>query len=331
MKNNSLISVIVPAYNVEKYISRCLDSILNQTYKNLEIIVIDDGSTDNTSDVIKQYENNYQNINGIYQQNQGVSMARINGIKRASGNWIGFVDSDDEIENDMYEILLDNALRHNADISHCGYQMVFDNKINYFYNTGNLVLQDNLSGIKDLLEGSFVEPGLWNKLFNRKLFNNLLNENLIDMSIKINEDLLVNYFLFKESHKSVFIDQCKYHYIVRSNSASRSKLSKNKIYDPIKVKNIILNDINEELQAIAKKVYIRTIINVYNSLVLVKSKRFDRDKNNVYNLIKKNKQYIPYLDKRQKLVSYMIVFLPKTIYKKIYKLYVNKFQRKVYE
>lgn len=331
MKNNSLISVIVPAYNVEKYISRCLDSILNQTYKNLEIIVIDDGSTDNTSDVIEQYEKNYQNINGIYQQNQGVSMARINGIKKASGNWIGFVDSDDEIENDMYEILLDNALRHNADISHCGYQMVFDNKINYFYNTGNLVLQDNLSGIKDLLEGSFVEPGLCNKLFNRKLFNNLLNENLIDMSIKINEDLLVNYFLFKESQKSVFIDQCKYHYIVRSNSASRSKLNKNKIYDPIKVKNIILNDINEELQAIAKKVYIRTIINVYNSLILEKSKEFDSDRKKVYNLIINNKILISYLEKKQKVISYMIILLPEIFYKKLYKLYVSKFQRKVYE
>ena len=331
MKNNSLISVIVPAYNVEKYISRCLDSILNQTYKNLEIIVIDDGSTDNTPVVIKQYENNYQNIKGIYQQNQGVSMARINGIKKASGNWIGFVDSDDEIETDMYEMLLNNALKYNADISHCGYQMVFDNKINYFYNTGNLVLQDNLSGIKDLLEGSFVEPGLCNKLFRRKLFNSLLNENIIDMSIKINEDLLVNYFLFKKSQKSVFVDQCKYHYIVRSNSASRSKLNKNKIYDPIRVKEIIYHDIDEELQAIAKKVYLGTIINTYNSLVLVKSKRFDRDKNNVYNLIKKNKQYIPYLDKRQKLLSYMIIFLPKIIYKKIYQLYVNKFQKKVYE
>lgn len=213
MNENSLISVIVPAYNVEKWLSRCLDSILNQTYKNIEIVVIDDGSKDNTKSLIDEYSHKYKNIISVYQENQGVSYARVNGIKKANGEWIGFIDSDDEIELDMYEMLLKNALRYQADISHCGYQMVFENKINYFYNTGHIVIQDNLTGLKDLLEGKFIEPGLCNKLFHKKLFKDLLDNDVMDLSIKINEDLLRNYYLFKESHLSVFEDQCKYTYI----------------------------------------------------------------------------------------------------------------------
>lgn len=111
MNENSLISVIVPAYNVEKWLSRCLDSILNQTYKNIEIVVIDDGSKDNTKSLIDEYSHKYKNIISVYQENQGVSYARVNGIKKANGEWIGFIDSDDEIELDMYEMLLKKCIK----------------------------------------------------------------------------------------------------------------------------------------------------------------------------------------------------------------------------
>lgn len=329
MKENSLISVIVPAYNVEKWLSRCLDSILNQTYKNIEIIVIDDGSKDNTKSLIDEYSHKYKNIIPIYQENQGVSYARINGIKSANGEWIGFVDSDDEIELDMYEMLLKNALKYQADISHCGYQMVFENKINYFYNTRHIVIQDNLTGLKDLLEGKFIEPGLCNKLFNKNLFKDLLDNDEIDLSIKINEDLLMNYYLFKESYLSVFEDQCKYHYIVRNNSASREKLNLNKIYDPIKVKEIIVNDKNDVIKETAKRAYLYTCINVYNSLVINKEKQFSKDKKKIRKMIVNCNNYQS-LSKKHKILYVLIKYVPH-MYDVIYRIYEKYFQVKRYD
>lgn len=241
--NNMLISIIIPAYNIEKYISRCLDSIVEQTYTNLEIIVVDDGSKDNTGKILDDYAMSDNRIHIIHKENGGVTSARLEGIKQSTGEYIGFVDGDDYIDSNMYERLIANMLENNADISHCGYKMVFPNgKIDYYYNTDNKVIQDNQKGIADLISGNYVEPGLCNKLYKRTLFNHLINKQLIDTSIKINEDLLFNYYLFKESKLSVYEDFCPYHYILRKNSAATSKINQNKLIDPIKVSKIILED-----------------------------------------------------------------------------------------
>ena len=113
------VSVIVAAYNIEKYIARCLDSILNQTYKNLEIIVVNDGSSDNTGEIIDKYSEKDIRIKVIHKENSGVSSARNKGLDMSTGDYIGFVDGDDTLETDMYELLVSNAIKNNADISHC--------------------------------------------------------------------------------------------------------------------------------------------------------------------------------------------------------------------
>ena len=136
-----MISVIVPAYNLERYIERTIRSILRQTYQDIEIIVVDDGSKDQTAEVVKRLvEQNPEKIELIQIPNGGVTNARLTGVKQAKGEWIGFVDGDDEIEPDLYELLLNNAIKYQADISHCGYQMVFeDGRVNCFHNTGCLM------------------------------------------------------------------------------------------------------------------------------------------------------------------------------------------------
>ena len=190
-----MISVIVPAYNVEKTIKRTLDSILKQTYSELEVVVIDDGSTDHTGKIIDWYQKKYpKKIRVFHVPNEGVTAARMRGVRAAKGTWIGFVDGDDEIDPDMYEKLLKNALKYHADISHCGYQMQFsDGRIHYFYNTGILVKQEKTEGVKELLSGERVEPGMCNKLFRKTLFENLCDSKFVPLDIKINEDLLMNY------------------------------------------------------------------------------------------------------------------------------------------
>ena len=245
----SKISVIVPVYNIEKYIVKTVESIRNQTHKNLEIILVDDGSSDNSGRILDDIAAKDSRIQVIHQENFGVTSARIAGIKIATGDWIGFVDGDDFIEPDMYDVLLKNAVEYQADISHCGYQMVFPSRVDYYHNTKRKVLQDVQKGLYDLLSGDYVEPGLWNKLYRSSIVKDVINQDLVDKSIKINEDILMNYYFFKFAKVSVFYDICPYHYILREGSAATSKINQNKLYDPIRVLKIIKKDVenNKEL------------------------------------------------------------------------------------
>lgn len=258
------ISLIIPAYNIQDYIVACLDSVVRQTHKNLEIIVIDDGSVDNTPAILDEYAQKDNRIRIIHKANGGVTSARLLGVAEASGDYIGFVDGDDCVEPAMFQRLLENAEKYDADISHCGYQMVFPSHTDLYYGTGCLIQQDKQTGLKDLLTGDFIEPGLWNKLFRKTLFQNLLCNTLMDTSIRINEDLLMNFYLFRESRQSVFEDICSYHYVVRKGSAATSKINVNKLLDPIKVTRILLQETkdNQELNNICRARLIYKLINL---------------------------------------------------------------------
>lgn len=323
--NNNLISVIVPVYNLENYIERCLKSIQNQTYSNIEIIVVDDGSIDDSWNVINRIAKEDNRIIPIHKENGGVSSARMLGLANANGEWIGFVDGDDEIEEDMYEVLINNAFEYDADISHCGYKMIFnDGRITSFYDTKVKKVQDNTKGIIDLLEGDLIEPGLCNKLYKKSLFEDIK----LDTNIKINEDLLLNYYLFKNSQLSIFEDLTKYYYIIRDNSASRSKLNDYKIYDPIRVKKIILNDADDEYKSTAQKVFLRTLIYVYNSLILNEDD-FISDKKKIRKMIFSNRCYCSLLNLKLKIMTYMIMLIP-NFYKIVYKIYYHNILKSKY-
>lgn len=257
------ISVIVPIFNIASYIERAINSIINQTYSNLEIILVNDGSTDNSLEVIRELEKKDNRIIVIDKPNGGVTSARLEGIKKSTGDWIGFVDGDDYIEPEMYEFLLNNALKENADISHCGYQMVFPSRVDYYYNTGKRVVQDNLQGLKDLLSGRFVEPSLNNKLYKRRIVIGIFDSNCLDLEIKNNEDFLMNYYLFKYSNKSIFDDNCLYHYILRRDSASTVCFSVNKLCDGSKVReNIYIDNSITELQNILTSILTSSYVSI---------------------------------------------------------------------
>ncbi|MBE6950618.1 MAG: glycosyltransferase [Ruminococcaceae bacterium] len=252
------ISIIVPAYNIEAYLPATLDSVLAQTYPNIEVVVVNDGSKDGTGAVIDRYAAQDRRVKAIHKENGGVTSARLRGVAEASGQWIGFVDGDDLIEPQMYERLMENALKHGADISHCGYQMVFPSRVDYYYNTGKLVEQDHAAGLRDLVAGGFVEPGLWNKLYRREIFAGL--EQCMDFSFKINEDILMNYWLFKASKRSVFEDVCPYHYVLRPGSAATSKLNPHKLRDPLGVLHAILADADGSLRPVVMARLTRQLI-----------------------------------------------------------------------
>lgn len=257
------ISVIVPAYNIEEYIETCILSILNQTYNNIEIIAVNDGSTDNTKKILEGLSAQDQRIRVISKENGGVTSARLRGVAEATGEWIGFVDGDDCIEPHMYERLLANAQKYHADISHCGYQMVFPKgHVDYYYNTGRLMQQDRRAGLMALLDGSYIEPGLWNKLFHKSLFQGLLHTEVMDTTIRNTEDLLMNYYLFREAKQSVYEDICPYRYMLRASSATTSGYTPHKLKDPMKVVRILLEETKGEppVHAIVRTKYVRMLI-----------------------------------------------------------------------
>lgn len=256
------ISVVIPAYNIQNYLENTLNSVLAQTYDNLEIIVVNDGSEDNTGKILDEYAARDSRIKAIHQENGGVTSARLRGVREASGSYIGFVDGDDYIEPQMYTRLMENAGKYDADISHCGYRMVFPGgRMDYYYNSGKLVQQEGHQGCTDLLSGKFVEPGLWNKLYRRKLFQGL--ENWMDKSIRMNEDLLMNFYLFRKAEKSVFEDICPYHYVLRQGSAVTAQLNEYKLKDPLKVFHILQKETSDvpEWNCIVERRLIYQLIN----------------------------------------------------------------------
>ena len=259
---SDLISVIIPVYNVEKYVEKTVLSILNNAYPNIEVICVNDGSTDNSLAVLQAIAQTDERVKVFDKQNGGVTSARLYGLEQARGTWISFIDGDDTIDTDMYERLIANVTAEDIDISHCGYKKYFwTEDVRYYYNTGKKLEQDTYTGCKDLLEGVFIEPGLVNKLYKRELFIGL-NE-WLDSSIKMNEDLLMNFYLFRKSRKSVYEDFCPYNYVVRWGSASTSHIREFMLYDPIRVADLLIGELSNEaeLQWIVQKRLVALLIN----------------------------------------------------------------------
>lgn len=323
---NEKISVIIPAYNIENEISRCLNSVLKQTYKNIEIIVVDDGSSDRTLEILNLYEQKYDNVIIVHQENQGVFFARLNGIKRATGEWVGFVDGDDEIEEEMYFSLMKNAMEYQADISHCGYEMDFPDRTDLYYGTDRIICQDNYMGLKDLLSGIFIEPALVNKLYRKNLIEGIENEKGLDSTIRINEDLLMNFYLFKKAKKAIYYDKCYYHYIIRKNSASTSKINKNKLEDPKKVLMILLSETKEEpeLNQIVEERYVRYLVGIATMSLsenpnLIRPYRLNARKE----LRKGLKRYMnSELSKKLKILAIWAALFP-SLYRKVHEIYAH--------
>ena len=167
-KNNKiLVSVIVPVYNVQDYIEKCLDSLINQTLEQLEVIVIDDGSTDKTGLIVDEYQNKYKSkIKVIHKKNEGVSIARNVGLEKATGEYIGFLDSDDWVNYDMYEKLYKLAIKDNCDIVACDTLAIYPDK--------KVLIESHInetSTTEDLMLNAYAV--IWNKIYKREIIDGI--------------------------------------------------------------------------------------------------------------------------------------------------------------
>jgi len=324
--NGKTISVIVPAYNIAPWISRSLDSLLAQTHKDLEIIVVDDGSSDNIREVLAGYCVKYPNIRAIHKENGGVTSARLRGVAEATGDWIGFMDGDDYVEPRMYARLLENALAADAAISHCGHRILFsDGRIEYVHRSEKVRVQDRRTGLWELLDNREVSLSLCTKLYRRELFQGI--EDWTDKSIKYNEDLLMNYYLFGRAEKSVFEGVCPYHYILRQDSASCKGISENYIFDPIRVRQLLLERCTPEMREDVQQALIRNLLFNYAQLDVHADRKNLKDfRLRVRDLLLEQQEYFHLLSLRNKVLATMICKAP-WMFRIAYGAYVALFQR----
>lgn len=216
------ISVIVPVYNVENYLEECIDSILGQTYKNLEIILVDDGSTDNCGQICDDYVKKDNRIKVIHKENGGLSDARNVGIKNSKGKYITFIDSDDCVNKKYIEVLYNQIITTNSDISICSYKKFSDYYIEEDFKLNDIEILKRqeillkLYGEKNRI--NYVVS--WGKLYKRRLFDTISFPNG-----KIHEDEYTTYKLYEECDLVSYTSLQLYYYRVRNDSIMKKKIS----------------------------------------------------------------------------------------------------------
>lgn len=303
------ITVIVPIYNIAPWIRRCVSSIQAQSYENLEILLVDDGATDASPAICDGLAEEDPRIRVIHKDNGGPAAARLAGIAQATGDWITFVDGDDVIEPDMYQHLLDNAHAHHADISHCGYVMIYpDGKKTYSNNSGMVRLQDRLLGLRDLLEEDLIQPSVCTKIYKRGLFAGITEKYTSD--IWNNEDMLLNFYLFRNAERSVFEAICPYKYCLRDGSRSRRKPNDHTIYDPIRVKERILTDCPETLIPDLRRATVATCLFAYAQLCRGMEKAYAEDREKVRSIIRRQLPYSALLPLKNAVMVWVVSYMP---------------------
>ena len=320
-----MLSIIIPIYNVEKYLTKCIESVINQTYKNLEIILVNDGSTDNSKDIINKYSLIDSRIKVINKKNGGLSDARNVGIEIAKGDYIAFLDSDDWIELNMYEKLYSYIKQENADIVQCSYQEVYNEEVN------NQKIKEEIKLIsgKDSLYNLYGENHgktvvVWNKIYKRELFNDIRFP-----KGKYHEDEFTTYKLLYKANKIVDLNLPLVYYRQRDGSIMNSKFNIKRL-DALEAFNERLAFYKEKNLDELQQVTLAQIL-YFTNLFYIKIKDSDiDDKYEILKLLRQGikKDYIlfienKYVSLKQKILLTIFV-LNKEIYYQVYKNKVNK-------
>lgn len=305
-----LISVIIPVYNTEKYLERCINSVINQTYKNIEIILIDDGSTDNSGKICDEYAKKFQEIVIIHQRNQGASVARNNGISKASGQYITFVDSDDMIEKNYVEYLYNLIKKYNVKMSIASYKTIFEN--GKYIDLGKKY-SEKLMTTEEALDRLLKEQGFTvspcSKMYHKSIF-----ENIKFPAGKLFEDNGTIYKFIMECQTIAYGNETYYFYCIRSDSSTTSKFNIKKL-DLIELTDNMCDDIEKEYPNLKETVEKKKITVRFSILRMIDLKETDTEVNakrkEIENYIKKRRKYIlksKNMDKRDKmaLISLMI-------------------------
>ncbi len=330
MDETALISVVVPVYNVASYLPKCIDSIINQTYSNLEIILVDDGSSDNSGFICDEYAKRDGRIIVIHKQNGGLSDARNAGIAACTGDYIAFVDSDDYIDHRMYEVLYNFAIQEKLDVAMCGSVDDVNGRLIYPQSFSPYVLSSKTEIINDLFVNKWGGAciAVWNKLFKREVVKNIKFE-----YGKTYEDVFYILHWINNTVRFGRLSNPFYYYVQRVGSITNQKIFKSSIVDVVDAYkrnlNIIIHKYPKSILAGKYRLYwsyknaLSRIIycsDYYNGISCMKEIQAECRKQ--WLEIIRN----PYLSKKDLLAFVLIIFDYRVYFlmKKIYCKYNNK-------
>lgn len=313
--SKALVSIIVPIYNAEKYISACIESALNQTYENIELVLINDGSPDNSLKIVTEYAQNNSNIILRSTENKGVCAARNLGISLASGEYIMFLDSDDLLIENAVEILYNDIKENNADIA------VGAVAVDYIKKEPNLVVWDGLNGLEKCIlddENTYSSCGkIYNKFF--------LEDVRFIEGRKIHEDAFFVFECFSKRPKITINNSIVYLYTRNENSASNAAFSE-KYYDILyfaKRKLEIINEIAPKLNEKIKNMWVKANLAMLHQFVKTDDKKYKADEKACIKAVKDNKKYfVPAIKGDQKFFNVVVnnlYYIFKIYYKIRYK------------
>lgn len=292
------ISIIIPVYNVEKYLNKCIKSILNQTYSNLEILLIDDGSIDKSGAICDELGKIDKRIKVFHKKNEGVSSARNVGIKNATGEYLIFIDSDDYLEKNMIEFLYKNLKNNNVDISICEYYIDYgNNRIEKKNNREENIILNKEEFYKYLLDSNYFGGFLFNKLIKKTLIYDKKRILLFDENVHICEDLLYMCQIGQNINKIYYTTTPYYYYVQRKNGALRSiytekQLSNFYAYNEIIEiynKNFIPIDVKFQMKFLKFCIDSLFLLSLLNNKDKSLKNQILQTKKKYYEILKKNK------------------------------------------
>lgn len=320
---NELISIIVPVYNVEQYLEKCVDSIINQTYKNLEIILVDDGATDSSGKLCDELAKIDNRIKVYHKENGGLSDARNYGVERATGDYIGFVDSDDCIDSEMYEKLYEAIRKENVDVAECNLKIIYPDREELFTEQNYY----NVCTKQEYLEEYLKIEKIFGSACVRLIKSDIAKKLKFPVG-KLYEDTYYAYDLIEKVDRYVIMNNSYYNYLMRENSITNAKFNP-RIFDLIEIvekfhKTTYENYPDLKEAADCRKMY--AYFSVLNSILLE-----DEFKNNSYypkiiNYFKGNYKTIlknKYINRNRKL-SVILIKLNIDLYRKVLIKYKNK-------
>ena len=286
---SDLISVIVPIYGVEEYLSKCIDSIINQTYKNLEIILVDDGSPDKCPDICDAFEKKDARIKVIHKKNGGLSDARNAGIDIAKGEYFVFIDSDDWVETTMVEHLLDACKKYNVKLAACGRYITDGTVINGTAYEGTEGVYSPEEALNEILSGKSLDVAAWDKIYARNLFEEIrfpVGEN--------NEDIAVFYKIVDLAGRVAHTGTSEYFYRSRPGSITKLKYSTDARKIIEKNLNSIEKFLDKEYPSCMPSFYRYKTMNIYallNKYIKCEGTKKTQEFEHLMNEFRKNKSY----------------------------------------
>ena len=321
--NNELISIIVPVYKVEKYLERCVKSIQEQTYTNLEIILVDDGSPDRCGQLCDEFAKLDERIKVYHKENGGISDARNYGIDKATGEYIGFVDSDDYIHESMYEKLYEAIKKSGTMISECGLTRVYKNTLRPHYEGKDyFLILDKQEYLKEFLENRKVYGSVWCKLIHRDIAKK------IKFSVgMIYEDALYNLELIKNVDKFTLISDSYYYYYIREDSYT-TKPFNNRSMDYIdvieKISEYTLVNFPEFKEQLLTRVAF-AYVSIFNQLIEVDNYKNKKEYKILKNKLKSIRLEI--ISSKNVPKNLKIAFLLLSINERLYKFVLSKYKK----